>query len=133
MLASALSINSMLFFLGGSLGTAVFMAMVNTRSGGDLRPLNPLNSSAGASIAFSDAFLILAAPVIVAMALSLTMASARRPAEMQPPTPALAEAIPVEAAPIIQWLPDCSVPWMPECSEFAAGEPQEVVAAAGTG
>ncbi|PKB63519.1 MAG: hypothetical protein BZY80_07075 [SAR202 cluster bacterium Io17-Chloro-G2] len=128
MLASALSINSMLFFLGGSFGTAALMAVVNSRTAGSSQPLNPLHSSfqAGSTVAFSDAFLILAAPVILAMGLSLSMAKSRGPAAIEAPAPQ-------EPAPIIQWVPDCSVPWMPECSETAVQEPEKVPAAAGAG
>lgn len=134
MLASALSINSMLFFLGGSLGTAVLMAVVNSRTGGGLGPLNPLHSSimagsvADSAVAFSDAFLILAVPVILAMALSLSLAGAKRPVAIQPPV-----TTPQAAVPTGQWLPDCSVPWLPECSEINLQEEDRVPAATGAG
>ena len=52
-LASALSMNSMLFFLGGSFGTAVLMALV-TSNGPDGASLNPLHT--GAANGFSDGF-----------------------------------------------------------------------------
>ena len=121
MLASALSINSMLFFLGGSFGTAALMAVVNSRSTGGSGPLNPLHAgaAAGPAASFSDAFLILTLPVLLAISLSLTMVRSARPAEVPEVIPAQPEATPTS-----QWLPDCSVPWMPECSEYEIPERQ---------
>ena len=111
-LASALSINSMSFFLGGGFGTAALIAVVTSRGEGVLNSVNPLHS--GAAAAYSDAFLLLAIPVIVAMALSLALPSAavqaveERPAVGQP-----------EHAASRNWVPNCSVPWAPECEEMA--------------
>ena len=58
----------MLFFLGGSVGTALLIAVVTLRGGSDVGAFNPLHFGEGAG--FSDAFLLLALPVIVVMALS---------------------------------------------------------------
>ena len=116
-LASALSINSMLFFLGGSLGTAVLMAVVTSRGGDGESPLNPLHSGSGAG--FSDAFLLLAIPVIVAMALSLALPSASRLA-------VAGRRVAVQPEPPVtrNWVANCSVPWMPECEEVTAEGPE---------
>ena len=107
-LASAMSINSMLFFLGGSLGAAMVMAVVTSRAQDSTSLLNPLHSGAGAG--FSDAFLLLSLPVLAVMALSLVLPKA--------------EASSVTALPISpatrNWVANCSVPWMPECAEVAA-------------
>ena len=46
-LASALSINSMLFFLGGSLGAATVMAVVTSREEADASLLNPVALRSG--------------------------------------------------------------------------------------
>ena len=112
MLASALSINSMLFFLGGSLGTAIFMAVATSRGGPGASPLNPLHSGAGAG--FSDGFLLLAVPLFVAIALSLKLPGAATQAVAGRPGP-------IELEPPIRsnWVGNCSVPWMPECEEAA--------------
>ena len=98
-LAMALSINTMLLFAGGSFGVALMTAIVITR--GDSSALNPLHSGQGAG--FSDAFLLLAIPMIAVMALSLALPrKVREPAQ---PEPQLAR----------NWVPSCSVPWAPEC------------------
>lgn len=67
MLATALSMNSMLFFLGGSNGTAVLLA---TAPSGGLAEgsLNPLHS--GQASGFGGGFISLIIPVLAAMALS---------------------------------------------------------------
>jgi EmrB/QacA subfamily drug resistance transporter len=119
MLASALSINSMLFFLGGSFGTAVLMAVVMSRGGDGQSPLNPLHSGVGAG--FSDAFLLLAVPVIVAMAHSLALPSASRLA-------IAGRRVAVQPEPPVtrSWVANCSVPWMPECAEVTAEGPGSV-------
>ena len=62
-LASALSMNSMLFSLGGAFGTALMSAVLTARAGTQ-SALNPLYR--GPVAAFSDAFLVLLALVIVA-------------------------------------------------------------------
>ena len=107
-LASALSINSMLFFLGGSLGAAMVIAVVTSRGEANGSLLNPLHSGAGSS--FSDAFLLLAIPVILVMALSLAIPRAPRLAAVGPPV-----AVQPESLPSNTWVANCSVPWMPEC------------------
>ena len=123
MLASALGINSMLFFLGGSFGTAVLMAVVNSRAGTDIASLNPLHS--GASAGFSDGLLLLTLPVLAAGALSLALPQHQGPAG----TPAAAPKSGVN----LEWIADCSMPWMPECVEAAAANeartPQPAMAA----
>ena len=108
MLASAMSINSMLFFLGGSLGTALLMAISTSRGGDNQSALNPFHSGVGAG--FSDAFLLLAIPVILVMALSVVLPKAQaRGVAMQP-------GLPVER----MWVANCSIPWTPECQEITA-------------
>ena len=112
MLASALSINSMSFFLGGGFGTAALMAVVTSRGEGGVSSFNPLHS--GPAAAYSDAFLLLAIPVAVAMALSLALPTGAeqavegRPAVRRPVRPVSRN-----------WVPNCSVPWAPECEEMA--------------
>ena len=109
-LASALSINSMLFFLGGSLGAATVMAVAASREEGDGSLLNPLHTGAGA--AFSDAFLLLAIPVLLVMALS---------AALPRPSVQSTTGTPVSVRPETQaansWVAACSVPWTSECVE----------------
>ena len=108
MLSSALGINSMLFFLGGSFGTAGFIAVVTSLGGDSGSRFNPLHSGSGAG--FSDAFLFLAIPLFVAMLLTLAL----------PQAPKLAAAeqgiqYELEASTTRNWVADCSVPWSPEC------------------
>jgi DHA2 family metal-tetracycline-proton antiporter-like MFS transporter len=66
-LPSAQSINTMLFFLGGSFGTTLVTAVVAAR-GRAAESLNPLH--AGPGVGFSDAFLLLAVPLLIGLALS---------------------------------------------------------------
>ncbi len=108
-LASALSINSMLFFLGGSLGAAMVMAVVTSREGDAASVLNPLHSGVGSS--FGDAFLLLVIPVILVMVLSPALPKAL--ARGAPTQPGLrAER---------NWVANCSVPWTPDRQEITAG------------
>ena len=85
MLASAMSINSMLLFLGGSSGIAMLMAIVTLRGEDGQSAFNPLHSGAGAG--FSDGFLVLTLPVIAVMALSLALPRAQAPISPVQPVP----------------------------------------------
>ena len=120
-LASALSVNSMLFFLRGSFGTAALMAVVASRAGAAASSLNPLHT--GMAAGFSDGFLLLAMPVIVAMMLSTALPgvswpiSARRQVAVQP-----------ERSATGNWVDNCSVPWTPERAEEAAQAPEALKA-----
>lgn len=67
LLASGQSMNTMLFFLGGSLGATAATAIVGARVGA-LDAVNPLHT--GAAIGFSDAFLLSVLPLVIALALS---------------------------------------------------------------
>ena len=111
-LASALSINSMSFFLGGGFGTAALMAVVTSRGEGGLSSFNPLHS--GAAPAYSDAFLLLAIPVVVAMVLSVALPRAAEQAVEGPPAMGQPEHVVSR-----NWVPNCSVPWAPECEAMA--------------
>ena len=111
-LASALSMNSMLFFLGGSFGTALLIAISTGRSGES--SLNPLHT--GAAAGYSDGFLLLALFVLIALGLSFAVPSeAREPATV---------SLPKESAKprALEWVADCSVPWTSECSRAARAE-----------
>ena len=66
-LASGQSITNMLFFLGGSLGATVTTAMLSARATAT-DAFNLVHDGAG--VGFSDAFLLLTLPVIVALGLS---------------------------------------------------------------
>jgi MFS family permease len=116
MLASALSINPMLFFLGGSFGATLLIAVTAARGTTGSNPLNPFYS--GAATGFSDGFLILALPVIAALALLLAFANVAEPsvagAEMD------AEPGDAESP---GWTADCSVPWAPRCVEHLEAVP----------
>jgi MFS transporter, DHA2 family, metal-tetracycline-proton antiporter len=66
-LASGLSINSMMFFVGGAFGTALVSAVLTARASAE-RAFNPLYG--GSAVAFSDAFLVLTILWVVAFALT---------------------------------------------------------------
>ena len=112
LLASAFSINSMSFFVGGGFGTAALMAVVTLRTEGGLSALNPLHS--GTAAAYSDAFLLLVIPAVVIVLLSMALPSgAERAVEERPAVPQ------PEPSVSRNWVPNCSVPWAPECEEIA--------------
>ena len=112
MLPSALSINTMVLFLGGSLSAAFVTFILSERSSASA--LNPLHT--GFASDFSDAFLILSLLMLVAMALSLVLPAAPKPAAEE------AAADLPRSAENQRWVPSCTVPWMPQCEEFAKGE-----------
>ena len=105
LLSSALGVNSMLFFVGGSVGAAILLGF-STAAG--TTALNPLFT--GKAVGFSDGFLILAIPVLLIILLSSRASEAG--------TAGLKE----ESARQIshKWTADCSVPWSPEIGEPAA-------------
>ncbi len=109
LLASGLGINSMMFFIGGSVGAA---ALLGLSSAGGATSLNPLHD--GAATGFSDGFLVLALPVLAVLYISARLpgAAAAEPSERQ-----LAAAEGERAG---AWRPDCSVPWVPGCEEWPA-------------
>lgn len=67
--ASALSLNTMVFFTGGSFGTTLLVALVGARTHAS-QAWNPLHS--GESGAFSDAFAVLVLPMLLTAALATT-------------------------------------------------------------
>ena len=114
LLASALSINSMLFFLGGSFGATALIAVAGTRSTPLNNPFNPWYS--GVAPGFSDGFLILALPVLAALVLALVVPLLSGPAVVGSSAEVDAPATVGDATP--GWTPDCSVPWAPQCAEY---------------
>ena len=110
LLASALSLNSMLLFIGGSFGAALVIAL----SSGDPSAINPLHT--GAAAGYSNAFLAAGLFVIVALGLSFAVPS-------QAGEPAKEEVTPEELGPLgVEWVADCSIPWTPECSRAEHAE-----------
>ena len=96
-LASALSLNTMMFFVGGSFGTTLFTSIVvNTTP--DAGALNPFHSYPGAN--FSNAFIAL----VIAIGLTLSAVLPHGPFDV-------AETRPDDAA---RFTCDCQVPWTPE-------------------
>jgi DHA2 family metal-tetracycline-proton antiporter-like MFS transporter len=114
LLASALSINSMLFFLAGSFGATALIAVAGTRSTPLNNPFNPWYS--GVAPGFSDGFLILALPVLAALVLALVVPLLSGPAVVGSSAEVDAPATVGDATP--GWTPDCSVPWAPQCAEY---------------
>ncbi|MDP8924848.1 MAG: MFS transporter [Chloroflexota bacterium] len=82
-LASGQSMNTMLFFLGGSFGATLTTAVVGARAGA-ADALNPLHGGAG--VGFSDAFLLALVPLLLALSLSGAVPS-------RPPSGAREESI----------------------------------------
>ena len=98
-LAPALSLNTMMFFIGGSFGATLFSSIV-INTGPDADAYNPLHSGEGAE--FSNAFAALLVPIAIGLALTAVLPR-KQPAD---DTPAVEGT---EA-----WTPDCQVPWCPE-------------------
>jgi MFS family permease len=69
-LPSGISVNEMVWISGTSVGTALFSAVAAARSGAT-QAVNPLHSGPG--VGYSDAFLALAVPLLVLLALSSTL------------------------------------------------------------
>jgi len=88
-LASGLSMNSMLFFLGGAFGSALVSAVLTARGAAE-RALNPLY--AGPAVAFSDAFAVMLGLLIVAVGLSTALPDGRARTAM-PEVPRAAEPV----------------------------------------
>ncbi len=109
----------MLFFLGGSIGTAVLLAMA-TSGGLAEGSLNPLHS--GQAIGFSDGFLLLMIPVLAAMALSLALPAVTKPEPAEEDEAEKLEEAPAALQPVHRWIPNCSVAWHPECEEVATAD-----------
>ena len=104
MLASALSINSMLFFLGGGLGTAVLMAVATSRGGPGESP-QPL--ALGCRGRLQRCF-----PAVGRAHDRGHCALAEAPKCPEPVEP--------ESSFNRNWVPNCSVPWVPQCEEHLA-------------
>jgi DHA2 family metal-tetracycline-proton antiporter-like MFS transporter len=84
-LSSGLSMKSMLFFLGGALGTSIVSAVLTARASAR-NAINPLY--AGPAVAFSDTFLTLLLLLLLAACLTLALPEQRsqvaEPAAGQP-------------------------------------------------
>ena len=105
-LASALSLNTMMFFIGGSFGATFFSSIViNTAIDADA--LNPLHDNPGAG--FSNAFAALAIPVAIGLVLS-TFLPRKHVDEKPEPVAAGSEA----------WTHNCQLPWTPELELVSA-------------
>jgi MFS family permease len=104
-LASALSLNTMMFFIGGSFGATLFSTIViNTQATADA--VNPLHSGGGAP--FSNAFAALLVPIALGLALSAVL-----------PRKQTAEVV---AETENAWTHDCQVPWTPQLETELAPE-----------
>ena len=77
-LASALSLNAMVFFVGGSFGTTAFATLIETRSGA-ASSFNPLYD--GPAVAFADAFAVFAIPMLLVTVLALSLPRNADPVE----------------------------------------------------
>lgn len=77
-LASGIAVNEMVWISGTSVGTALFSAVVTARSDASTS-LNPLH--AGAGVGYSDAFLALVVPLLLALLASAKLAGVGRSPE----------------------------------------------------
>jgi EmrB/QacA subfamily drug resistance transporter len=102
LLSSALDVNSMLFFVGGSVGAAILLGF-STAAG--TTALNPLFT--GKAVGFSDGFLVLALPVLLIILLSSRASGAGPPVLKEKSARQISN----------KWTADCSVPWAPEIPE----------------
>jgi MFS family permease len=98
LLGSALGVNSMSFFIGGSLGTAILLGFSTSDATSSLNPLHD-----GAASGFSDGFLFLAIPIIAVLLLTSKLPG-RAPETEQPH----------QSRAIHEWRGDCSVGWSPD-------------------
>ncbi len=73
--ASGLSLNTMVFFTGGSFGTTLLVTLVGIREA-STEAWNPLHT--GGSVPFSDGFGVFVIPMLVTAALATTLPRARR-------------------------------------------------------
>lgn len=104
-LAPALSLNTMMFFIGGSFGSSLFTSIV-IGTGPDANAVNPFHDGAGAG--FSNAFAALIIPIGIGLALSSILP--RKSATT-------ADAISAERD---NWTHDCNVPWVPDLEPTGA-------------
>ena len=102
-LASALSINTMMFFVGGSLGAALFSSIVTTQADA-LSAWNVIY--AGSATNYSDAFAVLAIGVVLSLALVVQL-----------PARKMVTADQDQSKNDEQWASDCSIPWCPDLIE----------------
>jgi DHA2 family metal-tetracycline-proton antiporter-like MFS transporter len=102
-LASALSINTMMFFVGGSLGAAMFASIVSSEAS-TLTAWNPFYT--GQAIGYSNAFSLLTLAVILALALVLPL-----------PTRKMVDADKSKESHHKNWTPDCAAAWSPELED----------------
>ena len=96
-LSSALSLNTMRFFIGGSFGATLFSSVV-INTGSDADAFNPVHNGSGAP--FSNAFTALLVPTAIGLALSAAL-------PRRQPTGDKADSRGT-------WTHDCQVPWCPE-------------------
>lgn len=97
-LAAALSLNTMMFFIGGSFGATLFTTIaINTDPNGDA--VNPFHNGDGAP--FSNAFAALLIPIAIGLALTAVLPRKERAVD----TPVVGPDARTH---------DCQVPWCPE-------------------
>ncbi|MEM9133366.1 MAG: MFS transporter [Actinomycetota bacterium] len=110
-LAAALSLNTMMFFIGGSFGSSLFTSIaINTGSAAEA--VNPFHDGAG--VGFSNAFAALVVPLGVALALGRVL---RREPTARP------AAAPRTDGTTGHGTRDCNVPWAPDLEPADAARP----------
>ena len=105
-MASALSINTMMFFIGGSMGAALFSSIVTTNAGA-LSAWSPFYT--GSAINYSDAFTLLAAVMVLALMLVVPL-----------PSKKMVDAEKAKEDEQANWVPDCAMPWNTELDNESA-------------
>ena len=121
-MASALSINTMMFFIGGSMGASLFSSIITAKADA-LTAWNPLYT--GSAINYSDAFTVLTVGVALALVLVVPLPT-RKMVDSEKAYRTLLSPltdIPVGKAKKANqdiWVADCAVPWCPELENQSA-------------
>jgi MFS family permease len=96
LLSTALGVNSMAFFVGGSVGAAVLLGFSSAAGSASINPLH-----SGVAIGFSDGFLVLAIPLLIVIFLSTRISEPESATSSDQSAAAISH----------EWTADCSMPW----------------------
>lgn len=104
-LAAALSLNTMMFFIGGSFGATLFSSIV-LNTGPEAEAWNPLHDTAGPG--FSNAFAALAIPASIGLLLTVFLPRRQSADEGAGPDETTDHS----------WTHNCEVPWCPSIDDY---------------
>jgi EmrB/QacA subfamily drug resistance transporter len=111
-LATALSMNTMIFFVGGGFGISFLMSVSSSSTA--TSSMNLLHIGEG--IGFSDAFLFLIVPILVISILTALLPKLQPTVHESPDKELAQDEVHADAVPQ-EWKPDCTIPWAPGCQE----------------